>query len=179
MKQSSKVLCLGGISIAALGFAASGIIMPRLAWNASSSAPIGLYFVRSGALEIGDFVLVSPDAGLESFIEWRGYLPPRIPLLKRVAATAGNEVCRRGNRVFIDEFLVADALVFDSERRPLPVWEGCLILSRDEIFLLNDHQRSLDGRYFGATDLNSVIGKAQPIWIRRDAASDPLNMEKR
>ncbi|MGE0409859.1 MAG: S26 family signal peptidase, partial [Amphiplicatus sp.] len=45
-------------------------------------------------------------------------------------------------------------------------WSGCFTLRSDEIFLLNDPENSLDGRYFGATELNDVIGVARAVWVR-------------
>lgn len=38
------------------------------------------------------------------------------------------------------------------------------MLGEGEIFLLNDHPYSLDGRYFGATDIDDILGVAVPIW---------------
>ena len=40
------------------------------------------------------------------------------------------------------------------------------MLMRGEIFLLNDHPRSLDGRYFGVTDDALVMGRAHLLWAR-------------
>jgi type IV secretory pathway protease TraF len=44
------------------------------------------------------------------------------------------------------------------------------VLNEREIFLLNDNPRSLDGRYFGATDRAFVIGRAQFLWGGFDAS---------
>ena len=44
--------------IALVGFSAIARPQPHLVWNASASAPIGLYRVVSGAPERGDFILV-------------------------------------------------------------------------------------------------------------------------
>lgn len=156
------------ISLAAttsLAAAATQEFAPKFVWNASASAPIGLYLVSQGTIDIGDYVLVSSNRRVETFIAERRYLPPNTPLLKRVAALAGHEVCRNHEAIFIDSVRVADALALDSRGRILPTWQGCFVLRRDEVFLLNDELRSLDGRYFGATNVQSVIGKAKPLWI--------------
>lgn len=157
------VLALVAVSIAALGVASSFDFMPALVWNASASAPIGLYIIETRAPKVGDFVLVKPDAGLEYFIVARGYLPKDTPLLKRVAALSGARICRHGAAIFIDGMVVAEALRLDSPGREMPFWQGCISLSDNEIFLLNTPANSLDGRYFGATKRTQIIGVAIPV----------------
>ena len=158
-------LALSGVSVAALGLASVTQFTPRLIWNASESAPLGLYRTEQGVPKIGDYVLVQPNRDIEILIVERGYLPDNIPLLKRVAALPGAEICRKGEGIFIDGSLIAEALPVDSAGRVLPIWQGCIILSANEVFLLNDPKNSLDGRYFGATDLDDVIGVVVPLWV--------------
>jgi len=107
-----------------------------------------------------------PDEVLEKFIISRGYLPENIPLLKSVAALSGDEICRERQAIFINHTRVADAKKLDSKGRILPTWNGCFRLQQDEIFLLNDPENSLDGRYFGATKASDVIGVARAVWVR-------------
>lgn len=169
MRPRRFLFGLVAVSLAALGVASRCDFAPVLVWNASASAPVGLYRIEDRVPEIGDLVLVKVSAELEEFITEREYLPPEIPLLKRVAARSGAEICREDEAVLIDKNHVADALPFDSWGRKLPVWSGCFILQRDEMFLLNAAQKSLDGRYFGATKANDVIGVAIPVWVRSEA----------
>ena len=157
-----------GLSIAALGLVSAVDFAPRLIWNASASAPIGFYRIIAGTPEIGDFVLVSPDGILKEFITARGYLPEHIPLLKRVAALSGDQICRQSEAIFINETFVAEARMLDSIGRKMPQWFGCFTLQSNEIFLLNDPENSLDGRFFGATEMTDVIGVAKPVWVRRE-----------
>lgn len=165
-RRRSVPLAAGAISIGALGLAIAHEFSPRLVWNASASAPIGFYRIKAGAHpKMGEFVLVEPEPALEKFITERGYLPPKIPLIKRVAALSGDEVCRHDQAIFVAKIHVADALVFDSAGRKMPVWSGCVTLTSDEIFLLNAPESSLDGRYFGATKMSSVIGVAIPVLV--------------
>ncbi len=162
-----NIFAVSGAGVAAIAFASFGKITPFVVWNASASAPIGLYQIEQNTSpEIGDFVLVKPDESLENFITLRGYLPENIPLLKRVAALPGDEICRESEAIFINKFRVADALIFDSRGRKMPSWSGCFTLRSSEIFLLNDPEKSLDGRYFGATELDDVIGAARTVWVR-------------
>lgn len=162
-----KILAVSGAGIAAISVAGFADFAPVLVWNASASAPIGLYRMEwDRSPEIGDFVLVDPDESLKKFIAGRGYLPKDIPLLKRVAALEGDEICREGEAIFINETRVADALNFDSRGRKMLSWSGCFTLKLGEVFLLNDPENSLDGRYFGATELEAVIGVAREVWVR-------------
>lgn len=159
-------LSAGAVSIGALGLVIAQEFSPRLVWNASASAPIGLYRIEAHARpRIGEFALVKPEPALETFITDRGYLPPEIPLIKRVAALSGDEICRHDQSIFVANIHVADALLFDSAGRKMPVWGGCVTLKSDEIFLLNAPENSLDGRYFGATKMNGVIGVAIPVLV--------------
>jgi conjugative transfer signal peptidase TraF len=159
-------LTAGAVSIGALGLVIAHEFSPILVWNASASAPIGLYRIKAGAHpRIGEFVLVKPEPALQTFITLRGYLPPKIPLIKRVAALSGDEICRHDQAILVTNIHVADALFFDSAGRKMPVWRGCVILKSDEVFLLNAPENSLDGRYFGATKMNDVIGVANPVFV--------------
>lgn len=166
-RGATIILAASGVAIAALAFASAHPFAPMLVWNASASAPIGLYRIKPiTPPEIGDYVLIRPDQDLEKFIAERGYLPENIPLLKRVAAVPGDEICRESQAIFINNVRVVDAQIFDSFALEMPAWSGCFTLQSSEIFLLNDPEKSLDGRYFGATKLNDVIGVARVVWVR-------------
>lgn len=169
------VLALTGVG--AIAWTVTNDPRPRLIWNASESAPIGLYRVVYRAPLRGELALVSPTNAAAQLIESRTYLPPETPLLKRVAAQTGDRICRHGTQIFVNGALLAQALKVDSRGRPMPAWSGCLTLQDGEIFLLNGHPKSLDGRYFGKTDLSSVIGVAQPVWLRQKASQDSSESE--
>jgi type IV secretory pathway protease TraF len=66
---------------------------PVLIWNASASAPIGLYRVQpEDHLAIPDLVVVMPPEPVAGFLAERGYLPHGVPLLKQVLALPGQTV---------------------------------------------------------------------------------------
>jgi len=156
------------LGIAALGSTEIAHPMPRLVWNATASAPVGLYRVKPAAkLRRGDFVLAwLPDAARQ-LAATRDYLPANVPLVKRVAALTGDAICREQARVTINGIAVATALLTDSRGRALPRWGGCQKLGRDELFLLmRDVPDSFDGRYFGPTATSAIIGKLVPLWTR-------------
>ena len=147
---------------------------PRLLWNASQSAPVGLYRIDPGAAPmVGDWVAIEPPAELAAYMARRKYLPRGVPLLKRVAALPGARVCRSGVFVTVDGRAVAHALARDRAGRPLPVWLGCRIVRPREIFLINAAPDSLDGRYFGPLPTTGLLGTAHPI-LTRDAPGTPL-----
>lgn len=77
-----------------------------------------------------------------------------------LAALPGAEICREDLDVFIDKKHVATALMSDEQGRKMPSWSGCVVVQDDEVFLLNAHPRSLDGRYFGVTKAQEVDGVA-------------------
>ena len=141
---------------------------PRLVWNASASAPIGLYAVTPGAtVEPGDMVIARvPDPSRMMAAE-RRYIPANVPLVKRVAAAAGDEVCALGQEIFINGTWVVERRAADASGRPLPWWSGCVRLRGRQLFLLmSDSPGSFDGRYFGVTDGGLVVGKARLLWAR-------------
>ena len=148
--------------------------VPRLLWNASESAPVGLYRVAPNRpIQPGDLVAIRPPAGIASFLARRHYLPAGLPLLKRVAALPGARVCRSGVFVKVDGVGVARALPRDRAGRPLPSWHGCRVVGAGEIFLINAAPLSLDSRYFGPLPTIGLIGIAHPL-ATRDSDSGAL-----
>jgi conjugative transfer signal peptidase TraF len=139
---------------------------PKLIWNGSASAPIGLYMVRTAAdLGVTDLVAIEPPEPLASLLSRRDYLPQGVRLIKRIAGLPGQTVCRNGSSVTVDTIATGEALTRDRRGRDLPVWQGCKALRPNEIFLMNwDVRDSLDGRYFGPIPKNSIIGRALPLW---------------
>jgi conjugative transfer signal peptidase TraF len=142
---------------------------PWLIWNASASVPIGLYAVETIIdVQTGDLVVVRPPEPLARFLADGGYLPRGVPLLKHVAAVAGQTVCRIGRSVTVDAIEMGDARERDRRGRALPVWEGCRVIRRDEVFLMNSQSAdSLDGRYFGPLPAASIVGRAIPLWVHQ------------
>lgn len=138
---------------------------PRLIWNASASAPVGLYQMSPpDNLKLDDLVVVDPPEPLARFLSDRGYLPRGARLVKRVLALPGQIVCRQGLLITVDGVAIAPARERDRRGRPLPIWQGCRMIARKELFLMNwDVPDSLDGRYFGALPTSSVVGRAVPL----------------
>ncbi|WP_066810212.1 S26 family signal peptidase [Sphingomonas asaccharolytica] len=157
-------LAIGGI---ALGLTIVWPPVPRLVWNASASAPIGLYRVYPGAsARAGDMVIAHLPARFRALAAERHYLPANVPLVKRVTAVAGSEVCAEGRMILVDGRLFAVRQSSDPHGRPLPGWEGCVRLRDRQLFLLMDAPDSFDGRYVGVTDDSDVVGRAVLLWRR-------------
>lgn len=163
---------VGTAAIGAIAVPALVDFPTTVIWNASPSAPIGLYQVQPvGELEVPDLVAVDAPEPLERFVTERGYLPPEIPLLKRVIGLPGQTVCRLNRTITVDGVEMGVALERDSFGRPMPVWQGCERIAPDEIFLMNcDVENSLDGRYFGPIPASSILGRAVPLWTDEDSA---------
>lgn len=168
MKQAP--LIAGAIPALALA-AASVVSLPiKLAYNGSPSAPIGFYWLDDQPIERGDYVVVRAPERVRTLVGERGYLPAGVPLIKRVAGLDGDEICRHGGIVSINGAFAAVAEKADGAGRPLPVWQGCIVLDAAQIFLLQDHPQSFDGRYIGAVDRRLVIGRATRLrffWRKR------------
>jgi len=140
---------------------------PRLVWNASASAPIGLYWVTPGMwADPGDMVIARLPQRYRGLAAIRRYLPLNVPLVKRAVAYAGDQVCARGRHIFVNGRRVAERRDADAAGRTMPSWRGCITLRGRQLFLLMDDPASFDGRYFGPTEGSDVIGKAQLLWRR-------------
>ena len=161
-------LAVGALGIAALGATIIVPPGPRLVWNASASAPIGLYVVSPGApLAPGDMVIARTPAPWRTLAARRHYLPANVPLVKRVVAVRGDTICARGAAVSINGVAAVTRRAHDARGRVLPWWEGCLRLAKNDAFLLMvGEEASFDGRYFGATRGRDILGKAHLLWAR-------------
>lgn len=144
-----------------------------LVWNTSASAPTGLYRVHADRpVRSGDMVVAWTPKPARSLAARRGYLPANVPLVKRVAAVAGDSICAGGSAVSINGKRVAARQKSDAADRPMPWWNGCHRLSVGEYFLLMDNPLSFDGRYFGVTRSSDVIGRAELLWAKTARASN-------
>ncbi|NWM54772.1 S26 family signal peptidase, partial [Escherichia coli] len=104
--------------------------VPRVLWNASASAPLGLYRIEPERdPPPGALVAVTPPQRLARWMAERHYLGEGVPLLKQVAGKAGQRICRLGDSVSVDRRPVAVARKRDRLGRPLPVWQGCRTLA--------------------------------------------------
>ena len=169
MKRIGWILATG---FAALTAVASILFRPapKLVWNASASVPVGLYAIHPiDVIHPGDLVLVLPPEAVARYLDQRGYLPRGVPILKHVLALPGQSVCRLERTISVDGTVVGDALYRDRQGRDLPAWQGCRIVAPGETFLMNRRSdASFDGRYFGPLPASTIVGRATPLWIKKD-----------
>ena len=169
--QRRRRLCLAALAgCASVPLVASAIWEPPtlLVWNASASAPIGLYRLDAGKdVRRGDMVVAWTPRAARSLAARRRYLPANVPLVKRVAAVAGDRVCATGNSVSINGRPAAVRQSLDPAGRAMPWWSGCRDLRAGEYLLLMNNPASFDGRYFGVTRGSDLLGRAELLWAKR------------
>jgi conjugative transfer signal peptidase TraF len=140
---------------------------PWLLLNPSASLPRGLYVLTSvHPLAPGTLVVFPPPESIATLAIARGYLAPYTPLLKPVAALAGETVCVQDDGLLINSAYVGPVATVDRMGRPLPRWRGCVVLGMDEVFPASFGSTfSFDGRYFGPIAMHTIQGIARPLWI--------------
>lgn len=134
-----------------------------MVWNASESMPRGLYWINHGPAPRGDSVAARLPDAIAEFAARRTYLSKSAVLIKQVAATGGDLVCRFGTNIFINAHFKVRAHIRDRAGRPMPQWTGCRVLAAHELFLAGHGPDSFDSRYFGPIDASRIIGRATLI----------------
>lgn len=153
-------LFVAGIGLSAILFSVVGAVPERLIWNRTGSVPEGLYWLSDEPFTKGGWVVVSARSAEAQWAEFHGFVGEDWPLLKRVAGVPGDEICRDGVTVLINGIPAGEALIASGSGVLLPSWSGCSRVGEDELFLMNAHPQSLDGRYFGITSVHDIEGSA-------------------
>lgn len=168
VRPQSRVLLVVMTLLATLAVGLPIIVrpLPRLVYNGSASAPLGFYrLVREPTVARGDLVLAHLPGPAAALAADRHYLPLSVPVVKRIAALAGDLVCAKSDMVTINHHDAARALRADVEGRPLLAWHDCRPLDPGEILLLMaDVPASFDSRYFGPIPATAIIGRLVPLW---------------
>jgi conjugative transfer signal peptidase TraF len=159
---------LGAAGVALLAATIVAPPAPRLLWNATPSAPLGLYWITpGGAIRQGQLVAARLPEAVRGLAAERRYLPRGVALVKRVAAIPGDRICGTPRSVSINGRTVAGRLPADRAGRPLPAWTGCQSLGDGHyLLLMTDRPDSFDGRYFGPSTASDIIGRAHLLWAR-------------
>ena len=159
---------LGATATITIALAAASVSgQPRwLYYNRTESAPHGWYLHRhASTLQTGDFVLARLPDDAARLANDRRYLPLNVPLIKRIGAVEGTEVCVLNGKVLVAGVPAGVVLEKDGAGRPLSAWLGCRMLGKHELFLLGaSRAASFDSRYFGPVTREAVLGKALPLW---------------
>jgi conjugative transfer signal peptidase TraF len=167
-------LSAGGVLL--LGIALAEAAGLRI--NATASMPRGIWRVEAAGTRIARGEVVSiclPEMPAVREAAERGYISAGgcpggyEPLLKPIAAIAGDAVTVTGHVIAVNGEPIADSapLYSDSAGRPLqPVSVGVYYVPAGAVWLLSGHDpRSFDSRYFGAVSVASIQGIAHPIWV--------------
>ena len=116
--------------------------------------PIGLYrLYQDNNFQHNDLVILYSDIT-------HGFL------LKKIAATAGYLVNTNREGVHINGISIKNTKVFEfgSHQERLNFTPMNRILEKNEIFVVGEHPKSFDSRYFGVIDINkSRVKKIKPI----------------
>lgn len=170
--------CLLSLAAAAWLVVLAEIVLLRtvgLQWNLSASMPLGLYLPTERSLLPGEIVAVCLPAAMAQFARDRGYLhhgscPTGVqPVLKRIAAVAGDVVTVQPDGVTINDTRIPQSQVATQDRqgRALPhaPW-GTRTLQRQELWLMStQHPNSLDSRTFGVVSIFDVVATAIPLAV--------------
>ncbi len=146
--------------------------------NETPSAPMGLWRLTpvAGPLRRGAYVsFCPPDTPIFRLAKERGYIAKGAcasglqPLLKSVAATAGDRVTLDGSGFWVNGELISNSHAedHDSLGRPLPAFSfRSAIVPENEVWLFSIfHASSFDSRYFGPVDAVEIEGFAAPMWV--------------
>ena len=150
-----------------MGAASVLVDQNRLIWNRTESAPIGLYWRSDGPLTLNGWAVVSASSEAARWTSENGFTGTDWPLVKRIATLPGDEICRENETILINQTQVAEVILHAPGGLSLPRWQGCHVLQDGEVFLLNEHPRSLDGRYFGIMQDSDLEGVATLLWKQR------------
>jgi conjugative transfer signal peptidase TraF len=161
-----------------LGVCLIGAWMPaKLGYclNITPSEPVGIYRRIGGGVERGALVLLNQPRDSAASILGR-YLPANIPLIKRIAAIPDDLVEVNAKGVRVNGILWPDSapLTHDQEGRSLrPYSFGISRVPSGQIWVMSNHPRGLDSRYFGPVAELSVISRLVPIatWPNPDTAA--------
>lgn len=166
-RSRSAAAAVAAFTVTALVASMFWQIRPLLVWNASASAPVGLYAVASPEqVRAGEMVIAWTPEPARSLAAERRYLPSNVPLVKRVGAVAGDQVCAISEAIWVNGRHVGARREVDGAGRRMSVWTGCRELAAGEYFLLMESPDSFDGRYFGVTRREDLVGRAVLLWAR-------------
>jgi conjugative transfer signal peptidase TraF len=169
------------VATAAIGLAiliGTGLIGYRLptalgyCLNLTPSEPVGIYRLVKGGAERGALVLLKQPTGPTALVLHR-YAPANIPLIKRVAAVAGDVVQVGAHGVRIDGTLWPDSapLDRDAEGKSLQPYPFATYRVRTgQIWVMSEHPRGIDSRYFGPVTETSIISRLTPVTLWSSSA---------
>jgi len=133
--------------------------------NLTPSEPAGIYRLVPGGVKRGTLVWLHQPAGPPASV-LRRYVPANIPLIKRVAALNGDSVQIEASGVRINGTLWPDSkpLTRDAEGHALYAFPfGIYRIAAGQLWVMSQHPRGIDSRYFGPVAESSVISRLTPV----------------
>lgn len=159
-----KVIVAAIVLIVPLGLLVVTLSYVRL--NVSSSLPYGLYRIHRMAYQLTPGMLV--------IVLVPGWSDPSSPLLKPVAAVAGDIVCRVGGILLVDGTDYGPVYdVWNGTALPSAVADdSCVTVPPGYVFLASPAPQSKDSRYFGAVPITQLSAIATPLltWSAKHVA---------
>ena len=138
-------------------------LLPWYTLNLTSSAPRGVWLRRAvpAVLERGMWVVLPVPQAVEPWVHsW-------IPLLKPVAAVAGERVCVKEETLWVMGRNYGRVYI-QVNGQPLPhLMDGCYEVEPGSVFLASPAPQSLDSRYFGSVPVSVLLAQAEPFWVWR------------
>jgi conjugative transfer signal peptidase TraF len=177
MRRITKsLLASGGVLVGMLLATAPIALGVRL--NLTDSLPRGLYIETHERIGRGSLVVECLPLSLATFAMQRGWLGKGscasgvMPILKQVAAVAGDEVEITDAYVAVNGQMLwrTRTLHLDSQGRWVPaVPRGTRMLKEGEVFLMaTSIPNSWDGRYTGPAQLSDLVATVQPVWTEEE-----------
>ena len=130
--------------------------------NIEPSVPYGVYRLHavSEPLTRGTLVLLPVPGNVQ---RWHSRW---VPLLKPIAAVAGDVVCVDDDGLHIGTEAYGRVYTEAGGSR-LPHITGCLTVGEGEVFVASQGYRSLDSRYFGSVRVQDLTAWATPVLVWR------------
>ena len=85
-------------------------------------------------------------------------------LLKKVGCATGHRLTVNNGAYYCDENYLGHALAQDAKGNPLPQFIFNGLVPAGSLFMVGNHPRSYDSRYFGFIHADTVLKKAYPLW---------------
>jgi conjugative transfer signal peptidase TraF len=141
---------------------------PDIIVNPTRSEPMGFY--RILLHEVRDYrrgmaVVFPVPAAYRALVYGHEWLRQGVPLLKTIAALAGDHVCVDEAHFEVNGRPLGPVYSADSTGTALPKIRGCFVVPAAYFFPASTYSpRSFDGRYIGAQPLAVVVGEARALW---------------
>ena len=139
--------------------------LPWIKFNLTASAPRGVWTLHRVPVVVErDMWVTLPVPPVA-----KRYGPRWAPLLKQVAAVAGELVCVTDETLWI-RGLSYGRVYSQVQGQPFPhLEEGCFTVEAGSVFLASQAAQSLDSRYFSSVAIADITAVATPLWAERKA----------